>query len=129
MKAHKNQLSPFCYIHFVTNKMDRYLQFSANSTAKVIFLNHLLKCKKSHIQYLGKAETNFNLKLNYRSKDLYKADANPALCHLLRKTISYRDASFVITAQICKSTLSGETKKKLTQMENFWIMKAESLKL
>ena len=110
--------------------MDRYLQFSANSTAKVIFLNHLLECKNSHIQYLGKVETNFNLKLNNRSKDLYKADANPALCHLFRKTIPYRDASFVITAQICKSTLSAETKKKLlTQMENFWIMKEESLKL
>ena len=48
--------------------MDRYLQFSANSIAKVVFLNHLLECKKCHIQYLGKAEGNFNLKLTITAK-------------------------------------------------------------
>ena len=49
---------------------------------------YLLECKKCHIQYVGKAETDFNLRLNNHRKDVYKADAIIASCHFAMKTIS-----------------------------------------
>ena len=55
------------HIHFVANKMDGYLQFSTN--CKSDFVIYLLECKKCHIQYVGKAETDFNLRLNNHHKD------------------------------------------------------------
>ena len=47
----------------------------------------------------------------------------------MKDRIFNRDASFIIIAQIRKSTLSRETKKNLLkQRENFWILKLETLK-
>ena len=47
----------------------------------------------------------------------------------MKDHIFNRDASFIITEQIRKSTLSRETKNNLlTQRENFWILKLETLK-
>ena len=78
------------------------------------------------MQYVGKAETDFSLRLNNNPKDVYKADAIPASLMLLHFN---RDASFIIIEQIRKSTLSRETKKDLLkQRENLWILKLETLK-
>ena len=72
------------------------------------FVIYLLECKKCHIQYVGKAETDFNLRLNNHCKDVYKADAITASCHFATKDhIFNRDASFIIIEQIRKSTLSN----------------------
>ena len=94
------------HIHFVANKMDGYLQFS--TSCKSDFVIHLLECKKCHIQYVGKAETEFNLRLNNHRKDAYKSDSIPASRHFATKDhIFNRDASFIIIEQIRKSTLSN----------------------
>ena len=68
--------------------------------------------------------------MNNHRKDVYKADSIPASRHFAMKDhIFNRDASFIITEQIRKSTLSRETKNNLlTQRENFWILKLETLK-
>ena len=118
------------HIHFEANKMDGYLQFSTKSTAKAIFVVYLLKCKKRHKQYVGKAEIGFNLRLNNHHKDVYKSDTILASRHFaMKKHIFNRDASFLIIRQIRKSTLSRGTKKNLLkQRENFWILKLQALK-
>ena len=94
--------------------MDRYLQFS---------ICHL------HIQYVGKAETDFNLRLKNHRKDVYKAGAVPAACHFTMKDhIFNRYTSFIIE-QIHKSIQSRETKKNLLkQRENFWNLGLGTLK-
>ena len=78
--------------------------------------------------FIGKVETDFNLRLNNHRKNVYKADAIPASRHFAMKDhIFDRDASFIIIEQICKSTLSRETKKNLLkQRENFWMLKLET---
>ena len=78
--------------------------------------------------FIGKVETDFNLRLNNHRKNVYKADAIPASRHFAMKDhIFDRDASFIIIEQICKSTLSRETKKNvLKQRENFWMLKLET---
>ena len=61
------------------------------------FAIYLLECKKCHIQYLGKAETDFNLRLTNHRKDVYKADSIPASRHFVMKDHFFnRDASFII---------------------------------
>ena len=82
------------------------------------------------IHYVGKAETDFNLRLSNHRRNVYKADAIQASHHFAMKYhIFNRDAFFVITQQIRKSTLSRETKKNLLkQRENFLILKIETLK-
>ena len=93
-------------IHFIANKMDGYLQFS--TYYKSDFVIYLLECKKCHIQYVGNAETDFNLRLNNHRKDAYKADSIPASHHFATKDhIFNRVASFIIINQMCKSTLSN----------------------
>ena len=76
------------------------------------FVIYLLECRKRHIQYVGKAETDFNLRLNNHRKDVYKADAILASHHFdMKDHVFNRDSSFVIIEQIRKSTLSRETQK------------------
>ena len=71
------------------------------------FLIYLLECEECYVQYVGKAKTDFNLRLNNHFNDAYKADAISASPHL------YRGASFNKLEEICNSTLIRETKKKL----------------
>ena len=104
--------------------------FSTKSTAKEDFVIYLLKYKKCHIQYVGKAETDFYVRLNNHRKDVYKAYAIPASRHFAMKDhIFNRGTGLNIIQQIGKSTLWRENKKKLLkQRENYWIMKLKTLK-
>ena len=56
------------HINFLANKMDGYLQFQVN--CKSDFVIYLLECKKYHLQYVGEAETDFNLRLKNHRKDV-----------------------------------------------------------
>ena len=77
------------------------------------------------MQYVGKAETDFGVRLNNHCKDVYKADPIPVSHHFAMKDhIFNRDASLILIKQIRKGTLRRESKKR----ENLWIMKPETLK-
>ena len=66
------------------------------------------------MKYVGKAKTDFNLKLNNHCKDVYRVDAILASNHFAMKDHLFnRDGSFIIMEQIHKSTLSRETKTNL----------------
>ena len=66
------------------------------------------------MQYVDKAETDFNLRLSNRRKDVHKADVITASRYFSMKGhIFNRDANFIIIEQIRKSTLGRETKKNL----------------
>ena len=114
------------HIHPVANKMERYLQFFTKSNANFVIC--LLDCKKCHMQYAGKTETGFSLRMNNHHKHVYKANIIPASCHFaIKDHIFNRDASFIIIEQIRKSAISRETKKDLLKKrENFSIIKLET---
>ena len=70
--------------------------FRSNQTSRIFKIYHNLNCKrkyginllertKSKIQYVGKAETEFNIRLNNHRKDVWKPDAIPASRHSSRK--------------------------------------------
>ena len=63
--------------------------FCSQQNERMFMIFHQVNCKndflsifqKCHIQYGGKAETDFKLKLNNHFKDVYKADTISALPH------------------------------------------------
>ena len=96
--------------------------------SKSDFVIYLLERKECHMQYVGKAETDFNLRLNNHRKDVCKADAIPASHQFAMKEHTFnKDAGFIIIEQIPRSMLIRDTKKNLLkQKENFWILKLET---
>ena len=66
------------------------------------------------MQFSGKGETNFNLRLNNRRKDTGKADAILGLRRFaIKDYILNRDGSFIIIKELRKSSLSRDIKKEL----------------
>ena len=87
------------YSHCVVHRYKTLISFRSQQNARIFtifyhvncksdFVIYLLECKKCHIQYVGKAETDFNLRLNSHRKDVYKADVITASRHFAMKTIS-----------------------------------------
>ena len=89
------------------------------------YVIYLLECTKCKIQYIGKAETEFN---NHR-KDVWKPDAIPASRHFSGKNHNFNThAKFILIEQIRHVDIDTEkTKKRLKQRENVWILTLETL--
>ena len=87
------------------------------------------KCK---IQYVGKIETPFNVRLNNHRHDAYNPteDTIPAAKHFFTNHDFNRDAKFIIIEKIKDYSKSQEEIGHiLLRRENFWIMKLKTLKL
>ena len=62
-----------------------------------IYIYILLECSKCKIQYVGKAETEFNIRLDNHRKDVWKPDAIPASCHFSGKSHNFNThAKFIL---------------------------------
>ena len=75
-------------ITFRSNQTNRIFQIYHNLNCKSKYVIYLLECTKCKIQYVGKAETEFNIRLNNHQKDVWKPDAIPASCNFSGKTIT-----------------------------------------
>ena len=66
---------------FRTNQRNKIFQAFQNLNCKSKYVIYLLECTKCKIQYVGKAETEFNIRLNNYRKDVWKPDAILASRH------------------------------------------------
>ena len=73
---------------FRSQQNEQIFTFFHQANCKSNFVIYLLECKKCHIQYVGKAETDFNLRLNNHRMSLYEADVIPLSCHFAIATKS-----------------------------------------
>ena len=114
---------------FFSQQTKRTFTILHKVNCKSSFVIYLLECQKCKIQYVGKAETEFHLRLNNHRKDVHKADSIPASRHFAKADHNFnKDAKFTIIEEIRSKTLSKEAKKELLkQRENFWILKLETL--
>ena len=114
---------------FRSNQTNRIFQIYHNLNCKSKYVIYLLECTKSKIQYVGKAETEFNIGLNNHRKDVWKPDVIPASCHFSGKSHNFNiHAKFILTEQIRHIDIVKEkNKKRLKQRENFWILTLETL--
>ena len=90
---------------------------------------YLLQCKICSIQYIGKSETPFNIRLNNHRKDSKKKDSIVACTHFQKENHQFqRDAKFTIIEKVTKNcTTSEELRLLLKKRENFWIIKLKTL--
>ena len=71
------------------------------------------------MQYFGKAETEFNIRLNNHQKDVWKPAAIPASCHFSGKNDTFNThAKFILIEQIIHVDIDAEkNKERLKQMK------------
>ena len=89
-----------------------------------------MKCKLCKIQYVGKAETAFNIRLNNHRKDVNNPKSIPANFHFRKPGHSFNlHAKFTLIEQLSNiHTTNKETLKfRLKCCEDFWIQKLETL--
>ena len=86
------------------------------------------ECTKFKIQYVGKAETELNIRLNNHRKDSWKPDAILASRHFSDKDHSFNtNAIFIQNEQIHHIDIDKDkNKERLKQREHFWILTLET---
>ena len=86
---------------FRSNQTSRIFHFYHNLNCKSKYVSYLLECTKFKIQYVGKAETEFNIRLNNHWKDVWKPDAIPESRHFSGKNNNFNThATFILIEQI-----------------------------
>ena len=74
---------------------------------------YLLECTKCEIQYVGKAETEVNIRLNNHRKDAQKPDVIPASRHFSVKDHNFDTyAKFILIEQIRHINIDKEKIRK-----------------
>ena len=93
------------------------------------YVIYLLECTKCKIQYVGKAETEFNIRLNNHQKDVRKSNAVPTSRHFSGKNHNFHmPAKFILIEHIRQVDIVTEKiKERLKRRENFWILTLETL--
>ena len=89
-----------------------------------------MECILCKIQYVGKSETSFNLRLNNYRKDVYNLKAIPACNHFKIHGHNFmKHAKFTLIEQLTEiSNVSKDTLKlRLKRREDFWIIKLKTL--
>ena len=89
-----------------------------------------MECALCKVQYVGKAETGFNIRLNNHRKDVNNSKPIPTDLHFRKPGHSFNlHAKFTLIEQLSNMhTADKETLRfRLTWREDFWIQKLETL--
>ena len=116
--------------HFKSNQTNRTFRTFQKTTCKSNFIIYLLQCELCKIQYVGKAETAFDIRLNNHRKDVKYAKAIPAAKHFNQTGHNFNlHAKFIIIEQLqdIKKTSTEILKERLKTQETFWIKKLKTL--
>ena len=111
---------------FKSNQTNRIFKIFHNINCKSTFLIYLLECNICNIQYVGKSETTFNIRLNNHRKDVKDPNALPADKHFTLPGHDFnRNAKFTLIEKLTNTNKGAiETlKERLKNRENFWIIK------
>ena len=115
---------------FKSQQTKRLYTIFHNITCKSSNIIYLLECKKCHIQYVGKTETPFNLRLNNHRRNAYHPNDEtiPACIHFSDNNHDFnRDARFTLIEQIHSTHSTTKRKHIILQRENFWITELKTL--
>ena len=114
---------------FRSNQTNIIFQIYHNLNCKSKYVIYLLKCIKCTIQCVGKAETEFNIRLNNHREDVWKPDAIPASRHFSDKNYNFNThAKFTLIEQIRHIDIDKEkNNERLKQREYFGKLTLETL--
>ena len=113
------------YIYEIYKIFDIY--HSLNCKSKYVI--YLLECSIYKIQYVGKSETPFHIKLNNHRKEIKDPSAISACKHFNSPNHDFNThGKFTVIEQLRNITsFSSEIlKERITQRENFWIKKLKA---
>ena len=108
--------------HFKSNQTYRTFRIFQKTTCKSNFIIYLLECELCKIQYVGKAETVFNIRLNNHRKDVKDPKAIPVDKYFNQTGHKFNPhAKFIITEQLqdIEKTSSDILKERLKTRETF----------
>ena len=93
------------------------------------YVIYLLECILCKIQYVGKSETAFNIRLNNHRKHIKKPNSIEACKHFNNKHTISKHGKFTIIEQLrnINTTPTKTLKLRLRERENFWIKKLKTL--
>ena len=94
------------------------------------FIIYLMERASCRVQYVGKAETAFNIRLNNHRKDANNPKSMPADLHFRKHGHSFNlHAKFTLIEQLSNihTTDKDTLKFQLKRREDFWIQKLETL--
>ena len=112
---------------FTSKTTSRRYQIFHKLNCKSKNLVYLMECRRCKIQYVGKCETAFNIRLNNHRKDSKRNDTIPASKHFNGHDHNFsRDARFTLIEQI-KNENQNNITETLKKRENFWIKKLNTL--
>ena len=117
--------------------------FIGQETKRTFNIFHKLTCKSQYViylmerilctvQFVGKPETPFNLRLNNHRKDVNQLKPIPACSHFKIHGHNFmKHAKFTLIEQLTEiSNVSKDTLRlRLKRREDFWIVKLEALAL
>ena len=115
---------------FMSQKTKRTFNIFHKLPCKSQYVIYLMECILCKIQYVGKSETPFNLRLNNHRKDVYNPKAIPACNHFKIHGHKFmKHAKFTPIEQLAEiSNVSKDTLRlRLKRREDFWIIKLETL--
>ena len=95
-----------------------------------MYLIYLLECNICNIQYVGKRETTFNIRLNNHRKDVKDQNALPADKYFtLPGHDVNKNAKFTLIEKLTKTNkvATKTLKERLKNRENFGIIKLRTL--
>ena len=82
---------------------------------------YLLQYTKCNIQHVGKAETEFNIRLNNHQKDVWKPDAIPGGRYFAGKNHNFKThAKFILIEQIHHIDIDKEKNKERLKQEGIF---------
>ena len=117
---------------FKSNQTKKTFKIYHRANCKSSFVIFLLECYICNIQYVGKSETPFYIRLNNRRKEVKNPNAMPACKHFNRLDHDFNNHGRFIIKEHLRNILATPTetlKERLKQRENFWIMKLQTLAL
>ena len=113
---------------FMSQQTKRTFNIFFNLNCKSEYVIYLMECILCKIQYVGKAETAFNLRLNNHRKDTKKPNSILACKHFQEKEHNFnKHAKFIIIDKLVNLHGSKEALRELLVIENFCIQKLKAL--
>ena len=107
-------------------KFNIYHKISCKSN----YVIHLLECLLCKIQYVGKSETPFHIRLNNHRKDIKNSHAIEACKHFNNcNNVFHEYGKFMLIEQLnnIKNTSREVIKPRLKDRQNYWIKRLKTL--
>ena len=114
---------------FTSQQTKQTLKIFFNLNCKSEYVIYLLECILCKIQYVGKAETALNLRINNHRKDTKKPNYILACKYFQKQGHDFnKHTKFIIIDKLINLHNSKETlREMLAVRENFWIQKLKML--